>query len=267
MRVLDRVRYALPGVAMKLLVAFVLLFLLTPLVIVVSVSVTPEQFLNFPPSGVSFEWYREIFASPEWMTAMQNSLAVAVGAMCVGSSIGGTLAYTLDRYEYRAAALLGGLGLVPILFPPIIVGVAFLAFFLTVGFSGTIWNLMIAHGIFFSPFAYLLVTQGLDEVNRSYEEASKNLGATPLRTFIDVTLPLISTNVLAGAIFIFVMSLNEYVIAWLLSGFIIPTVPIKIFTSLRYSYSPDIAAVSVIMVLVTVVIITLVDYMAGGVWE
>lgn len=260
-------RRDLPSLAFRFVVALVVTFIVVPLLIIVSVSFTPEQFIRFPPGGFSLQWYSAFLTDLRWLIALQNSFFVALGAMVLSTSLGGTLAYALDRYSYPYEGLISSAGIVPILLPPVIIGVAFLSFFFTIGWSGTIWNLIIAHSIFFIPFPFILVTQGLSEFDRRYEEASMSLGATPVRTFRRVTFPVIRSNVFSGAIFVFILSLNEYIVAWLLSGFVIITVPIKIFSSLRYSYSPVIAAVSVVFMVLTVAVMLVVDRWSGGIWE
>lgn len=244
-----------------------MVFMVVPLLIIVAVSFTPERFLTFPPRGFSLEWYRTFFTDTDWTGALVTSLSIAAGTAIVSTSIGGTLAFALDRYDYRLSSLVAGLGTLPILLPPVIIGVAFLVFFLEVGLAGGATSIVIAHGIFYAPFPFVLVSQGLDEIDRAYEEASMNLGAEPLTTLRTVTFPLLRANVFSGAIFAFILSLNEYIIAWLLSLFLVNTIPIQIFTSLRYSYSPVIAAASVVFIVLTFVVMTLIEYLTGGIWE
>jgi len=251
----------------KLLSYLLLAFILGPLVIIVSVSLTPEQFLNFPPSGVSLRWYADLLSTPRWIESMQISLLVALGATVFGTSLGLSLAYILDRYDYFWVPALGAVGILPILLPPITIGVAFFSFFILIGYTGSIWNLIVAHSVFFCPMPFILIYQGLNTIDDEYEEAAMNLGATPSYTFRTVTLPIIRTNVATGAIFVFILSLNEYVVAWVLSGSTLQTVPIRIFSSLRYSYSPIIAAVSVVFICVTFALVIALDYYTGGIWE
>jgi ABC-type spermidine/putrescine transport system permease subunit II len=187
--------------------------------------------------------------------------------MVISTTLGGAAAFAVDRYDFRLSGLLGASYALPIMLPPIVISVAFLTFFYTIGIAGTIWSVLIAHGVFFAPFPFILISQGLSELDRGYEEASMSLGGTPWMTFRRVTYPLIRANVFAGAIFSFILSINEYVIAWILAGFTIDTIPIKIFSSLRYSYSPIIAAVSVVIVVLTVILTVLIDHITGGVWE
>jgi ABC-type spermidine/putrescine transport system permease subunit II len=256
------IRWALRGYTW-----LILAFILLPLVVISLMSFTPSEFLEFPPQGFSLQWYREFLNSTAWLLAMQNSLIIAVVTAVGATSVGGTAAFALDRYDYRFGTALTGLAVLPILLPPVIIGVAFVTFFSLLGVGGQLWTLVIAHSIFFAPFPFVLISQGLADIDRTYEEASRDLGAERLTTIRTITVPLLRANVFAGAIFAFILSLNEYIIAWLIAGFSFKTIPIQIFTSLRYTYSPVIAAVSLLFIVATVVVMTAVDRMAGGIWD
>jgi putative spermidine/putrescine transport system permease protein len=255
------------SIALRGYVGLVMLFVAAPLAIIAAVSFTPAEFLTFPPGGFSLRWYVEFFTDAGWLGALANSLTVALGAAVLSTTIGGSLAFALDRYGYRWGRIIGTLGVLPILVPPVIVAVAFLVFFLEVGLAGSHVGIIVAHGIFYSPFPFILISQGLDELDTGYEEAAMNLGATPVRTVRTITYPLLRTNVVSGALFAFILSLNEYIIAWLLSLFLVETIPIRIFNQLRYSYPPVIAAASVVFIALTVVVMTAIDRMSGGIWE
>jgi ABC-type spermidine/putrescine transport system permease subunit II len=245
----------------------VAVFLVVPLLIVIAVSFTSDIFMVFPPKGVSLQWYREFLSSSEWQTAIKNSLIVATGTAVFSTSIALVLSFVLHRYEIRFANIIKTLGLLPFLLPPVIIGIAFMAFFYAVGYAGKIINVIIAHGIFYTTLPMMLISLGFESVGDEIEEAAMNLGATELKVLSTVTLPLIRNDIFAGVLFAFILSLNEYFIAFLVAGFTVTTLPIKIFSSLRYSYSPAIAAVSVFFILVTTVVVIGVDRLTGGLWE
>lgn len=257
----------LPGYAARVYLAACLAFIVAPILIIIAISFTPEQFLTFPPRGFSLQWFGEVLTNAEWQLALINSLVIASGASILATSIGLSLAFALDRYDVRYTSLLRGIGVLPILIPPVIIGVAFMSYFFLIGVSGTILNLIVAHGVFYSPFSLVLISTGLDEMDREVEEAAMNLGATRWQTLRTVTFPIIRSNVFSGVLFAFILSLNEYIIAFLVSGFTVTTVPIKIFSSLRYSYSPTIAAISVIYVVLTTIAVAGVEYYTGGIWD
>ena len=262
-----RTREAAIRVGLKAYVGAVMTYIAAPLVIIVAVSFTPSEFLTFPPGGFSLRWYVTFFTDGSWVVALVNSLGIAVAAALLATSIGGILAFALDRFDYRFESVLATFGVLPILVPPVIIGVAFLVFFLQLGAAGNRLSIVVAHGIFYAPFPFILITQGLGELNRSYEEAAMNLGASPVRTIRTITYPLLRANVVSGALFAFILSLNEYIIAWLLSLFLVDTIPIHIFNQLRYSYPPTIAAASTVFILLTVVVMTSIDRLSGGIWQ
>ena len=260
-------REAAIGASLNAYVAAVMVYVTAPLAIIVAVSVTPSEFLTFPPGGFSLRWYVTFFTEPGWIVSLFNSLTIAVAAALLATSIGGILAFALDRFDYRFESVLATFGVLPILVPPVIIGVAFLVFFLQIGFAGNWLSIVVAHGIFYAPFPFILVIQGLRELDRTYEEAAMNLGASPVRTIRTITYPLLRANVVSGALFAFILSLNEYIIAWLLSLFLVDTIPIHIFNQLRYSYPPTIAAASTVFILLTVVVMTSIDRLSGGIWQ
>lgn len=257
----------LPGYIARLYLAACLGFIIAPILIIIAISFTPEQFLTFPPNGFSLRWFNEVLSNPEWQLALLNSLVIASGASIIATTIGLSLAFALDRYDIRYTALLRSIGILPILIPPVIIGVAFMSYFFLIGISGTLINLVIAHGVFYAPFSLVLISTGLDEMDREVEEAAMNLGATRWQTLRTVTFPIIRSNVFSGILFAFILSLNEYIIAFLVSGFTVTTVPIKIFSSLRYSYSPTIAAISVLYIVLTTIVVAIIEYYTGGIWD
>ena len=247
--------------------ASIVIFLVVPLLIVIAVSFTSDIFMVFPPKGISLQWYREFLTMSDWREAIRDSLIIASGTAVLSTSIALVLGFVLDRYEIRFAQAIRTLGLLPFLLPPVIIGIAFMAFFYAVGYSGKVLNVIIAHGIFYTTLPLMLISLGFESVDKEVEEAAMNLGATELKVFTTVTLPLIRNDVFAGILFSFILSLNEYFIAFLVAGFTVTTLPIKIFSSLRYSYSPTIAAVSVFFIVITTGVVIAINKLTKGMWD
>lgn len=243
------------------------IFLIVPLLIVVAVSFNSGIFMVFPPKGFSLQWYRQFLTMSDWLDAIRNSLIIASGCAVLSTSIALVLAFVLNRCEIRFSSAVRTLGLLPFLLPPVIIGIAFMAFFYSVGFSGRIINVIIAHGIFYTTLPLMLISVGFESVDKELEEAAMNMGASDLKVFTSVTLPLIRNDIFAGVLFAFILSLNEYFIAFLVAGFTVTTLPIKIFSSLRYSYSPVIAAVSVFFIIITTIVVIVIDRLTGGIWD
>jgi ABC-type spermidine/putrescine transport system permease subunit II len=245
----------------------VMVFLVVPLIIVVAVSFSPDIFMIFPPKGLSLKWYLEFLSSSEWREAIRNSLVIACGTALLSTSIALPMAFVLHRCRVPLAGVIRTLGLLPFLLPPVIIGVAFMAFFYSIGYAGRPINVIVAHSIFYTTLPLMLISLGMESVSRQLEEAAMNLGATQWRVFRTVTIPLIKNDVFAGILFAFILSLNEYFIAFLVAGFTVTTLPIQIFSSLRYSYSPTIAAVSVFFIILTCGMVLAIERLTGGLWE
>jgi ABC-type spermidine/putrescine transport system permease subunit II len=240
------------------------LVLVGPMVIIVGVSLTAGDYFSFPPEGLSLQYYTQILGSARWLDALQLSLTVAVGASTVATSIGASLAFALNRYDITYGKFAWGLGVIPLLVPPVIVAVALMSFFLLLGIWGTVWAIILAHGVVFSPFSFVLVSSGLDEIDGAVEEVSRNLGASKLQTLRHITFPLIASNVLVAVLFTFILSLNEYLIALLVGGPALDTIPVVIFASLRYNYTPAIASMSVIYMVLTIGFVIVINYRLDG---
>jgi ABC-type spermidine/putrescine transport system permease subunit II len=240
------------------------LALVVPMVIIVGVSLTSGDYFSFPPEGISLRYYTQILGSSRWLNAMQLSLTVAVGASALATSIGASLAFALNRYDITYGKFVWGLGVIPLLVPPVIVAVALMSFFLLLDIWGTVWAIILAHGMVFSPFSFVLVSSGLDEIDGAVEEVSRNLGATKVQTLRHVTFPLIASNVVVAVLFTFILSLNEYLIALLVGGPALDTIPVVIFASLRYNYTPAIAAISVVYMLATTACVMVINFRLDG---
>lgn len=253
-KVADRLPIALRVYLWGMLVLFVL-----PLVVVIAASFSPSSSMQFPPSGLSLQWYESVATSASWRSSIGNSLLIAAAAATISTTIGASLAYAIDRFELPFSSQLTVLGVLPLVIPPVIVGVAHMSYFLQLGIWGTRTGVVIAHGVIFSPFAFALVRRGLLNIDKHLEEAASILGANQRQITRTITLPLLASSLFSGALFSFVLSLNEYIIAYFLSGFGFNTVPVEIFASLRYNYSPDIAAISVAYIALTTVIVYVLD--------
>lgn len=234
--------------------ALVALFLAAPLVIVAGVSVNAKQSLAFPPEGFSLDWYAAILADPGWRDALVASLGLAALAAGLATGIALPLAWFLWRRIAPWARVVEALGLAPFVLPPVITALGFLAFHATLGTYGQAWTAVVAHGIFFTTLPLVTLTLGFAGIDREQAEAAQTLGATPWTVFRTVVLPSIRPYLVSGYAFAFVLSLNEYIVAYMTVGFTMETLPVKIFNALRYGYTPTMAAVSVVFVLVATVV-------------
>lgn len=233
-------------------------FLAAPLVVVAGVSVNRKQTLAFPPVGFSTSWYTAIFTDDGWRHAFFASLMLATLAAALAVSIALPLAWFLWRRQTRWGQLFQLLGVAPFILPPVITALGFLSFWATLGFYGEPWTAIISHGIFFTTLPLVTLSLGFASIDRSLTEAAATMGASEAVVFRTVVLPLIRPYIVSGYAFAFVLSLNEYIVAYMTVGFTMETLPVKIFNALRYGYTPTMASVSVLFVVVAAIIFSLV---------
>jgi putative spermidine/putrescine transport system permease protein len=242
----------------NLFIAAVLLFMAAPLLVVAGVSLNVERQLLFPPRGISFGWYGELFLQADWLNALRNSLIIAVFSAALAVSIAFPLAYFMWRNRVWYARAFFALGLAPFTLPPVITALGFLVFWVSTGFYGQMIATLISHAIFFVTLPLVTISLGLESIDRQLIEASQVMGADDRTVFRTVILPLVTPYLVSGYAFAFVLSLNEYIIAYMVAGFTVETLPIKIFNSLRYGYTPVMASVAVMFVLVAILVFGLI---------
>ncbi|WP_234187871.1 ABC transporter permease [Shinella sp. NM-101] len=234
------------------------LFLALPIIVVAGVSVNEKQTLAFPPQGFSLGWYGEIFANVEWRNALFASITLAALSAAVALMIALPLAWFLWRRDAPWANIFQLLGIAPFTLPPVITALGLLTFWATTGFYGQPATAVISHAIFFVTLPLVTLSLGFSSIDRSLVEAAATMGADDRTIFRTVVLPLILPYLVSGYAFAFVLSLNEYIVAYMTIGFTMETLPIKIFNALRYGYTPTMASVTILFVAIAAVIFGLV---------
>lgn len=234
------------------------LFLSLPIIVVAGVSVNEKQDLAFPPKGFSLGWYGEIFANVEWRNALFASITLAALSAAVALLIALPLAWFLWRRHAPWANIFQLLGIAPFTLPPVITALGLLTFWATTGFYGQPATAVISHAIFFVTLPLVTLSLGFSSIDRSLVEAAATMGADDRTIFRTVVLPLILPYLVSGYAFAFVLSLNEYIVAYMTIGFTMETLPIKIFNALRYGYTPTMASVTILFVAIAATIFGLV---------
>lgn len=234
------------------------LFLAAPLIVVAGVSVNARQTLAFPPQGFALSWYVEIFADTGWRNALIASLTLATLSAALAVAIALPLSWFLWRRIAPWANIFQLLGIAPFTLPPVITALGLLTFWATTGFYGQPWTAVISHAIFFVTLPLVTLSLGFTAIDRSLVEAAATMGADDRTIFRTVVLPLITPYLVSGYAFAFVLSLNEYIVAYMTVGFTMETLPIKIFNALRYGYTPTMASVTVLFVVLAAVIYSLI---------
>jgi putative spermidine/putrescine transport system permease protein len=234
------------------------LFLSLPLIVVAGVSVNEKQDLAFPPKGFSLGWYGEIFSNVEWRNALFASITLAALSAAVALLIALPLAWFLWRRHAPWANIFQLLGIAPFTLPPVITALGLLTFWAASGFYGQPATAVISHAIFFVTLPLVTLSLGFSSIDRSLVEAAATMGADDRTIFRTVVLPLILPYLISGYAFAFVLSLNEYIVAYMTIGFTMETLPIKIFNALRYGYTPTMASVTILFVAIAATIFGLV---------
>ncbi len=240
----------------------VALYFILPTLIVIPLSFSAGADFKFPPKGFSLRWYENFFTNPGWLTSLGNSVLVAVFAALLATVVGTAAAVGLNRLTGRLAGFARTLLMISLVTPTIVVAVAVYISFLQWHLTGTAFGYVLAHAALGVPFVLVAVTSSLGGFDQKLLRASASLGASPLRSFVRITMPLISRGVISGAIFAFVTSFDEVVIALFLRSPTFQTLPVQMYNAVTYELDPTISAASTLVVVV-VTIIVLVPQLIG----
>ncbi len=246
-----------PGKLLWAVGALVVIYLLAPLVIVVGMSLNGPNELAFPPRDIGLRWYREFLDSPEWTTAVGTSLRLGLAVSLCAIVLGSLIAIGLDRTAFRGKGPLTGIVVSPLVVPSVVIGVAIYLLFAKWKLVATFPGLVMAHTAMALPYVVVNMLAALQLVDRDLEKAARSLGANPVRAFVRVTLPLTLPGIFAAAVFAFVISWDEIVVAIFLSGPGTQTLPIVMWSQLRTVIDPTIAAVATGLMLITVLALAL----------
>lgn len=234
----------------------VALYFILPTLIVIPVSLGGKGSFTFPPKELSFDLYRNFFTDPRWLGSLRNSFLVAVLAALLATTVGTAAAIGLHSLTGRLSRLVRTLLLVSMVTPAIVVAVAVYVAFLDWHLTGSVVGYVLAHAALGIPFVLISVTSSLGGFDPRLLRASASLGASPRRTFVRVTMPLISRGIATGAVFAFVTSFDEVVIALFLRSPTFQTLPVQMYNSVTYELDPTIAASSsLVVVAVTFVLL------------
>ena len=226
-----------------------------PMVVAVLMSFGPSRFLRLPTNKWTLKWYVEFFSTNKWMDGLWNSLIVSGLTIVFALIVGMATALAFTKYKYKWGAALYTLSLTPVFTPAVIIAMALL----TVAYRSGMWGgytiIAIAHSLWAFPLVIMVLKVSLDGLDKSLEEAARGMGATALQAFLTITLPLVMPSVLVGALFAFIISINEFIMALFLGTVDTETLPRIIYPVLRYRLTPLVAAASGVLMLLTVVVL------------
>jgi spermidine/putrescine transport system permease protein len=237
---------------LRLPLALCLLFLYLPIAVLVVMSFNGGR-SAFTMDGISLRWYAELAGDSDLLTALGNSLVVAAGATVLAVVLGTTLAVGLARYT--RSSTLDAYAMAPAIMPDLVLAIGLLAFYSLISMTLGLVSVMLAHAVFGMAFVVAVVRARLVQVDPALEEASRDLGAGAFTTFRRVTLPNIAPAVVAGALLTFTLSLDEFVIAFFTNGPTTPTLPISIYSMVRFGVTPEINALATVLLLVSLTVV------------
>ncbi len=231
------------------------LFLYVPVIVLAMFSFNDSRIANLPWTGFTLKWYGELFKDYLVIDAFKNSLMVATTSSILATVIGTSAAFPLVRSSFRFKETLRVIFILPIMIPGLLIGVALLVFLSSlVGMELSLMTVIFGHVVLTTPFVILVVTARLLDFDRSLEWAAADLGANPMETFRRITLPLIMPGVLAGALFAFTLSLDEFVVTLFTIGNQ-STLPMYIFSQVKFGVTPKVNALATLLLLGSIFIL------------
>jgi putative spermidine/putrescine transport system permease protein len=246
-----------------ILAVFVALFLVAPIVIIVPMSFSTAISFEFPPPGYGLGYYAKYFTSEEWLAPTLNSLVIAFGAMALTMLLVVPASFGYVRYRFRGKAAVNLLLMSPLIVPHVVSALAYYGFLGRAKLTGTHLGVILAHGVLAVPVGFLVISATLKGFDHNLERAAMSAGAGPFRTFFHVTLPVLRPGMLVGALFAFLSSFNEAVVALFIGGRDAATLPKKMYESIRLESDPVIAVVSTLLVSAVVLGVLIAVFMRG----
>jgi spermidine/putrescine transport system permease protein len=229
-------------------------FLYLPILVLILYSFNQGGVGGFPPKHFTLRWYQQLFADGEIWDSVLNSLLVALGAVVLSLTLGLLAALALDRAQFPGKSLFRRLVLLPLVLPGIITGLSLLMFVDRVGMQLSLLTVFLGHGTALISVATTELFAGLQKMDRAQEEASLDLGATPWQTFWRITLPSLKLSLIASALLIFTLSMDEIAVTFFLLGRD-NTLPLEIWARLRRGITPEINAISTLIFAASVILI------------
>ena len=233
---------------------FIYAFLYLPIAVVVLFSFNTSK-RNIVFEGFTFDWYVKLFQNDSLLEAYRNTLIVGLCSTIIATVIGTLASYGMSKYKFKGKGIIDILLYIPVVIPEIVLGISLLAIFNLSRIPMGLISLIIAHATFCIPFVVFTVNARFAGFDRSVEEAAMDLGAGRLKTFLTVTLPIIMPGVIAGAILSFTLSVDDIIISFFTTGPGSNTYPLKVMELTKTGISPDVYALSTIVLVVTIVIV------------
>ena len=238
------------------ILAITFIFLYLPIIILVVFSFNTSK-MNILLEGFTLSWYKTLFQNTNLIEAFINTMIIAIISTIISTIIGTISAVGLHKYEFKLKNIINKLIYIPIVIPEIVLGISLLSIYTLTKLELGMFTLIISHIAFSIPFVIVSVRSSLNYQLDTLEEAAKDLGANDTNIFFKIILPLIKPGVISGATLALTLSLDDVVISYFTAGPGSNTLPLKIYSMIKTGITPDVNALSSLMLLVTIVILTI----------
>jgi putative spermidine/putrescine transport system permease protein len=239
--------------------ALVLLFLISPILVIMPLSFNSESFFSYPMPGYSLKWYEDFFFNDRWQNALRMSIIVAVSTTFLATCLGTLAALGLARSNLPGRASITAVLISPMIVPLIISAVGMFLFYSKMRLAGTVFGLVLAHTALATPFVVITVTATLASFDRTLMRAGASCGAPPQTVFFKIVMPLILPGMISGALFAFVTSFDEVVVVLFLASPEQRTLPKQMFSGIRELISPTITAAATVLILFSTAMLVTVE--------
>lgn len=241
----------------------VCIFIMAPLMVMMAISLTATEYVSLPYKGVSLRWYVDLFNRPDFLHAGRNSIVLALQATTVAILLGTPVAIAITRYRFPGRGLINVIANAPLFIPLVMSGLAILIFFSTFNLGGPAMRLFVAHVSLTVPYIIRMVSTSMAGFDWNQETAARNLGASPLRAFVEIILPQVMPGVIAGALFALIVSFDDVGISIFLIGASYTTLPVELYAFAAYDLTPVVAAAAVFMIAFSAVSVLAIEWLFG----
>jgi len=250
-------------IAMWTWTVLVCIFILAPLAVLVAISFTADEYISLPWHGVGLRWYADMLNRSDFLEAARNSALLMAEAAATAVVLGTLVAIALTRYRFPGRGLIALIASAPMFVPLVMTGLAILIMFSNYDIGGPAVRLYVGHVALTVPYVIRLVSASTTGFDWNQEVAARNLGASALRAFVEITLPQIAPGVIAGGVFALIVSFDDVGISIFLAGANYTTLPVELFAFASYSLTPMVASVSVVMIAFSALSVVLIERLFG----
>jgi spermidine/putrescine transport system permease protein len=242
----------------------VYVFIFLPIVILVIMSFSSGALTSFPPSGFTLQWYEQFLNNRDAWSSLRTSIVIALINAVLTVFIGTMAAYGLVRFEFPGKKLLQSFVFLPMVIPVVVFGIAMLIFFRKIGLESGMFTVIIAHISRSLPYAVMMISTSLTGFDPTLEEAASDLGAGEYRIFRRVVLPLIAPGLIGAALISFTISFDEFVVTFFVAGSGVQTLPLYLYSLIRFTITPEINAISTFVLFVSLILVFTVQFLIGA---